>query len=150
MYFVDRLGPLPHEIVRTEMRGPPGHNYKVLCMRPVEPTGATCQALGRSSTDATSVAPEAFVQKNELVYLRERFGQLWCLAARPARPVALYHTRSPRASKRLCRSSTSFASEKTRYDRKTLIRRQWQRRHSRQPSRHASSRLSDARIEEGA
>mmetsp|Transcript_10009 Transcript_10009/g.32864 ORF Transcript_10009/g.32864 Transcript_10009/m.32864 type:complete len:347 (-) Transcript_10009:1255-2295(-) len=77
MYFVDRLGPLPHEIVRTEMRGPPGHTYKVLCMRPVEPTGATCQALGRSSTDATSVAPEAFVQKNELVYLRERFGQLW-------------------------------------------------------------------------
>uniref|UniRef100_A0A7S3X6K2 Uncharacterized protein n=1 Tax=Emiliania huxleyi TaxID=2903 RepID=A0A7S3X6K2_EMIHU len=77
MYFVDRLGPLPHEIVRTEMRGPPGHTYKVLCMRPVEPTGATCEALGLSPADATSVAPEAFVQKNELVYLRERFGQLW-------------------------------------------------------------------------
>ena len=83
MYFVDRLGPLPHEIVRTEMRGPPGRTYKVLCMRPVEPTGETREALRRSSTDATSVAPEAFVQKNELVYLSERFGQLWCLAARP-------------------------------------------------------------------
>ena len=52
-------------------------------MRPVEPTGATCEALGLSPADATSVAPEAFVQKNELVYLRESFGQLWCLAARP-------------------------------------------------------------------
>mmetsp|Transcript_19408 Transcript_19408/g.60986 ORF Transcript_19408/g.60986 Transcript_19408/m.60986 type:complete len:413 (+) Transcript_19408:56-1294(+) len=77
MYFVDRLGPLPHEIVRTEMRGPPGNAYKVLCMRPVEPTGETREALRRSSTDATSVAPEAFVQKNELVYMSERFGQLW-------------------------------------------------------------------------
>jgi len=76
MYFVDRLGPLPHEIVRTEMRGPPGKTYKVLCMRPVAPMGETCEALGLASRSGPP-PEEVFVQKQELVFLHERFRQYW-------------------------------------------------------------------------
>ena len=35
VFFVDRLGAMPHAIERVEREGPPGADYKVLCMRPI-------------------------------------------------------------------------------------------------------------------
>lgn len=63
VFFVDRLGAMPHAIERVEREGPPGADYKVLCMRPI-----------LAETEDQDVR----VPEWELLFLHERFHAHWC------------------------------------------------------------------------
>lgn len=65
VFFVDRLGAMPHAIERVEREGPPGADYKVLCMRPI-----------LAETEDQDVR----VPEWELLFLHERFHAHWRLA----------------------------------------------------------------------
>ena len=76
VFFVDRLGAMPHAIERVEREGPPGADYKVLCMRPI-----------LAETEEQDVR----VPERELVFLNDRFHAHWRRSAvsSPPHPLPL-------------------------------------------------------------